>query len=185
MTRLAFQRLMFPGQRIFGRHVIEMCQRLPAVDGVTLFAVGPQLLLMAILMTAQAISVQSFECPVQVPNLYKFAVRRSYILRIVALLTVQPGVAAQQWITSLTVIKFLFGGFPFVDPHCPAVVLRMTPNTIRVSLFSDAPVVTLPLTHQLPDLSMTLQALEFERASTEYVATATICRGIQGFMRLG
>jgi hypothetical protein len=57
MTLLALQRLMFPGQRITGRRVIEVCQWLPAGDGVALFAVGAQLLVMAIFMTAQASSV--------------------------------------------------------------------------------------------------------------------------------
>ena len=57
MTLLALQRLMFPGQRVTGRHVIEMRQWLPAGDGVALFAVGSQLLVMAILMTAHASSV--------------------------------------------------------------------------------------------------------------------------------
>ena len=57
MTLLALQCLMSPSQRIPGRHVIEMRQWLPAGDGVALFAVGSQLLVMAILMTAQASSV--------------------------------------------------------------------------------------------------------------------------------
>lgn len=102
-----------------------------------------------------------------------------------ALVTIHPGVAAQQWIASLTVVKFLLRGFPFVDPHCPAIVLRMTPNTIHVSLLGDAPVVTLPLTHQPPNFSMTSQTLEFDGRRAKDMAGSAIERTVQRLMRLG
>jgi hypothetical protein len=137
---------------------------------VALFAVRSQLFLVAILMAAQASGVQSFQCPVQVANLYKLAIRRSDILSSVAFLTVQPGVFAHQRIARLGVVEFLFGSLPFVDPEVPAVVFRVTPNTFRVSLFRDAPVVALLLTHEHPNLPMTLQTLDFEGTSAKNVA---------------
>jgi hypothetical protein len=102
-----------------------------------------------------------------------------------AFVTIQPGVAPQQCIASLTVVKFLLRGFPFVDPHCWAVVLRMTPNAIRVSLLGDAPVVTLPLAHQPPNLCMTRQTLEFDGCRAKDMAGSAVERTVQRLMCLG
>jgi hypothetical protein len=154
--------------------MIELRQRLPAGYGVAPFAVRSQLFVVAILMAAQASGVQSFERPVQVTNLYKLAVGSSDSFSIVAFLTVQPGVFAHQRIARLGVVEFLFGSLPFVDPEVSAVVFSVTPSTFRVSLFRDAPVVALVLTHQRANLPMTPQAPDFEGTRTESVASTAL-----------
>lgn len=184
MALLARHVLVLARQRILGRHVIELDQWLPAVDGVALFAVSSQLLPMDILMTAQASSVESLQCLVQIFDLDNLAIHSGYVLGIVTFLTSQPGVFSHQRVPGLLVVEFLLGSVPFVDPEVAAVMFGMTAHAVRVTLFSLAPVVTRPLIYQLPNLSMTWQTLEFS-ASRKDMAGSAIEGTVQRLMRLG
>lgn len=82
-------------------------------------------------------------------------------------------------------VEFLFGSLPLVDSEVPTVVFGVTPDTFRVSLFRDAPVVALLLTHEHPNLAMTLQAFESEASRAEDMAARTLESRVKGFMRLG
>lgn len=174
MALRAFDASVLPGQREMRHRMIECFYGFPVVVIVAGLAFGAQLAFVMVLMTREAGRVQAFERPRQIVNHDDFSVCHGDVLRVMALFAFQLRVLAEEHITGLLMIEFIFGGIPLEDAEVLAVVLGVASGAIGIPLaaIGHAPVHTLMRFHETVDLAMAVEALQLFRAGAK---TMTAC----------
>jgi hypothetical protein len=172
VTLRALDVFVLPGEREMGGGVIKFLNCFPVVGVVAVLALGAQLSGVVILMAGKTRGVEPFEGLRQVVHHDVLAIFRRNVFRAVALLAFQLCVLANQRVTGLLVVELFFRGLPLEDAKPFAIVLGVAAGAVGVAFgaVGDTPMHTLVVFHQLVDLAVTVQALEFRFSSTEAVA---------------
>jgi len=142
---------------------------------------------MLIRMTTETRCREAKKRRIQIRHANAFAGRLNDVAGVMALATPKRGMAALKRISGFAVIEFVPRCRPTHDVEVLAVVFRVAPRAIQLSLpgVENTSVISVSLRDQIADCPVAMHAPQFGSASTENVAFGAFERPIQTLVRAG